>query len=57
VEIRWFKASQLMRQQVLRVVVVVTSNDIQETSKRLMIKQFQMIEAPIAYFPDANDDS
>jgi hypothetical protein len=39
VEIRGLKASQLMRQQVLRVVVVVvvTSNDIQETSQRLTI--------------------
>jgi hypothetical protein len=46
-----------MRQQVLRVVVVVTPNDVQETSKRLPIKQFQMIEALIAYFPDGNDNS
>jgi hypothetical protein len=41
-----------MRQQVLSVVMVVMSNDVQETSERLMIKQFQMIEAPKAYFPD-----
>jgi hypothetical protein len=35
-----------MRQQVLRVVVVVvvSSNDVQETSDRLTIKQFQTIE-------------
>jgi hypothetical protein len=33
-----------MRQQVLREVVVVSSDDVQETSDRLMIKKFQMIE-------------
>src|SRR4051812_25400361 len=38
VEIRCLKASQLMRQQVLRVVV--TSNNVQETSERSTIKQF-----------------
>jgi hypothetical protein len=37
VEIRCLKALQLMRQQVLRVVVVVTSNDVQETSERSTI--------------------
>jgi hypothetical protein len=38
VEIRCFKASQLMRQQVLSVVVVVvSSNDVQETSDRSTI--------------------
>jgi hypothetical protein len=57
VEIRCLKASQLMRQQVLRMVVVVSSNNVQETSNRSAIKQFQMIEALVAYFPDANDNS
>jgi hypothetical protein len=57
VEIRCLKALQLMRQQVSRVVVVVSSNDVQETSERSTIKQFQMIEAPVAYFPDGNDNS
>jgi hypothetical protein len=46
-----------MRQQVLKVVVVVTSNDVEETSDRSTIKQIQTIEAPIAYSPDADDDS
>jgi hypothetical protein len=46
VEIRFLKALQLMRQQVLRVVVVVSSDDVQETSDRSTIKQFQMIEIP-----------
>jgi hypothetical protein len=45
-----------MRQQVLSVVMVVMSNDVQETSERSTIKQFQMIEAPKAYFPDDWDD-
>jgi hypothetical protein len=57
VEIRCLKALQLLRQQVLRVVVVVSSNDVQETSDRSTIKQSQTIEAPIAYFPDANGNS
>jgi hypothetical protein len=34
-----------MRQQVLSVVVVVTSNNVWETSERSMIKQSQTIEA------------
>jgi hypothetical protein len=47
-----------MREQVLRVVVVVVmSNDIQETSERSTIKRFQTIEAPMAYFPDGDDNS
>jgi hypothetical protein len=41
----------------LRVVVVVSFNDVQETSDRLTIKQFQTIAAPMAYFPDSADDS
>jgi hypothetical protein len=41
-----------MRQQVLSVVVVVTSNNVQETSERSTINKSQMIEAPKAYLPD-----
>jgi hypothetical protein len=50
-ERRSLKASQLMRQQVL-CVVVVTSDDMQETSKRSTINNSQTIQAPKAYFPE-----
>jgi hypothetical protein len=37
------------------VVVVETSDDVQETSKRLTISNSQMIQAPKAYFPEGSE--